>query len=288
MDKLNISAFGRSIVHEAAVRQGLYAAEGLEVEQDVTQASKPQVQGLVDDVFQIVSTNADNIFWWAEDNGADLLIIMATESQPNQNFVVRPEITTYADLRGKVLATDAAMSGYATPLRVLLREGGLAQEGRDYTYIEVGSTEHRVEAMRAGQAVGAMLSAGAERSLADQGFHVLDSINRLYTHHAGISAVRRRWAEGHPDLLGRYLRAHLRGLLWTKDPATAAAVAEMTGRRDDAALAAAVGAPEPPPFSWDGLQEMLNMRQDIGLLRGAPDPRRFADDRYYREAAAAL
>jgi hypothetical protein len=33
---------------------------------------------------------------------------------------------------------------------------------------------------------------------------------------------------------------------------------------------------------------MLNMRKDIGLLHGAPDPRRFADDRDYREAVLAL
>ncbi len=288
MDTLRTSAFGRSIVHEAAVRQGFYAAEGLEVEADVTQASKTQVQQLVDDVWQIVSTNADNIVWWVEDNGADLLIIMATESQPNQNFVVRPEISGYGDVRGKVLAADAARSGYSTPLRVLLKREGLTEEGRDFSFIEVGATERRVEAMRAGQAVGAMINAGGERALAAEGFHVLDSINPLYQHYAGISAVRRHWAEEHPDLLVRYVRAYLRALLWTKDPENAVAVAAMTGRRNDTPLAAAVGAPVPPAFSWEGLQEMLDMRRNVGLLRGAPDPRRFADDRYYREAVATL
>ncbi len=47
-----------------------------------------------------------------------------------------------------------------------------------------------------------------------------------------------------------------------------------------------MGAPTPPPFAWEGLREMLEMRRDVGLLRGAPDPRRFADDRYYLDAVA--
>jgi ABC-type nitrate/sulfonate/bicarbonate transport system substrate-binding protein len=288
MDIIRTSAFGRSPVHEAAVRHGFYASEGLEVEADATQASKTQVQQLVDDVWQVISTNADNIVWWVEDNGADILIIMATESQPNQNFVVRREITDYPDVRGKILAADAAKSGYSTPLRVLLQRNGLTEEGGDFTFIEVGDTGRRVEAMRAGQAVGAMINAGGERALAPDGFHVLDSINPLYQHYAGISAVRRGWAEEHPDLLVRYLRAYLRALVWTKDPANATAFAELTGRRDDAPLTEAVGTPAPPPFSWAGLQEMLDMRQSVGLLRGAPDPRRFADDRFYREAVAGL
>lgn len=288
MDRLATSAFGRSIVHEAAVRHGFYAAEGLEVELDVTQASKTQVQQLVDGTWDLIFTNADNIVWWVEDNGADLLIILAVEGRPNQNFLVRPEITGYQDLRGKVLAVDAAMSGYATPLRMLLRQAGLQQEGRDYTFLEVGATEQRVAAMRAGQAVGAMVNAGLERSLAAEGFHVLDSINRLYTHYAGTAAVRRRWAAERPDLLGRYLRAHLRALLWTRDPAHAEEVAALSGRRAEPAAVAAEGAGQPPPFAWEGLEEMLAMRRDVGLLRGAPDPRRFADDRFYREAAAAL
>ncbi len=266
MDKIQTSAFGRSPVHEAAVRQGFYAAEGLEVTTDVTQASKTQVQQLVNDVWQIVSTNADNIVWWVEDNGADLLIVMATETQPNQNFVVRPEIAGYADVRGKVLAADAAKSGYSTPLRLLLQREGLTEDKDDFTFIEVGSTEHRVEAMRVGQAVGAMINAGGERSLTPDGFHVLDSINPLYAHYAGISAVRRSWANEHPDLLVRYLRAYLRAVVSTKDAADAT----------------------PPRFSWEGLQEMLDMRREVGLLRGARDPRRFADDRFYREAVAGL
>jgi ABC-type nitrate/sulfonate/bicarbonate transport system substrate-binding protein len=284
LDHLRISAFGRSLVHDVAVNKGFYAAEGLEVDQDVTQASKAQMQDLIDGTTQLVSTNADNIAWWVEDNGADFVIVAATPSPANQNLVVRPEIKGYADVRGKVLAADAARSGYTTPLRVLLKENGIVQEGTDFTFVEVGSTEHRVEALRSGQAVGAMLSAGAERSLGE-GFQVLDNINRLYQHPVGISAVRRSWVENKADVLVRYLRATLRAHQWTRDPANTTELAALSGRPASGGQATR-GKPE--PFSWEGLREMLEMRQSVGLLRGAPDPARFADDSFYNEAVASL
>lgn len=257
-DKLRINSFGRSAAHDKAVAEGLYAAENLEVEHAATQSSKQQMQELVDGVWQVVHTNADNVFWWSEDNGADLLIVLSIPSQPGQNFVVRPEIASYEDLRGKPIAVDAAESGFVTPLRVLLREHGLAEEGKDFTFVEVGNTQFRIDTMRAGTCVGGMISAGQTAELEAEGCRVLDSINRLYTHYAGTAATRRHWAKENPDLLVRYLRAHLRAL----------------GRT--------------PAFEWAGLREMMETRRQVGLLRGPVDPKRFATQEYYDTAVATL
>ena len=60
-DVLHISTFGRMRIHEVCVGEGLYAAENLTVELDVTQSSKAQMQKLKDGVWDIVHTNADNI-----------------------------------------------------------------------------------------------------------------------------------------------------------------------------------------------------------------------------------
>src|SRR5438046_5616299 len=60
-------------------------------------------------------------------------------------------------------------------------------EGRDFKFEEIGAD--RVSALRERRFVGSMLNTGAERQLTDLGFHILDSIKRLYTHYANI-AVR--------------------------------------------------------------------------------------------------
>ena len=261
MDKLRVSAFGRGAVHETALSQGIYEAEGLEVELDVTQSSKSQLRELIDGVWDLVHTNADNVVWWNEDNDADLIIVLATEGKPNQDLVVRPEIAGYADLRGKPIAVDAAESGFVTPLRVLLREAGL-DEGRDYTFVGAGATDQRVDAMRDGSTYAAMINSGSD--LAADGFRVLDTINRLYTNYAGPCAARRDWTAANEDLVVRYLRAQLR------------------------AAASLAGDGWAPSFSWAGLTEIMEMRRDVGFLRGAVDPYRFADDSSYRRAVEGL
>jgi ABC-type nitrate/sulfonate/bicarbonate transport system substrate-binding protein len=219
---------------------------------------------LKDGTWDIVHTNADNVYWWNEDNGADFLIFLATPGRPNQDFIVRPEIKGYTDLRGKVIAVDAAESGYVTPLRLLLKQGGLPREGADYTFVEVGATQQRIDAMRAGEAFGAMIGSEAASALVAEGYPKLDTINRLYTHYSGSAAARRNWAAERPELLMRYLRAHLRG-------------SRLVAKSD--AL---------PPFGWAGLQEMMVMRKEVGLLRGEADAHRFADDTYYKRALESL
>src|SRR5206468_1034439 len=104
-------------------------------------------------------------------------------------------------------------------------------EGRDFTLLEVGSTQERVDAMRDSRAVGGMLSSLQTKELVGQGFRILDSINRLYTHYAGGVAARREWAQQNQGLLVRYLRAHVRGI-------------QASGEGDGV-----------PTFDWDGLRE---------------------------------
>jgi ABC-type nitrate/sulfonate/bicarbonate transport system substrate-binding protein len=266
VDKIHVNTFGRSVLHETAVKEGIYAAEDMEVEHAVTQSSKAQMQELKDGAWDIVHTNADNVLFWNEDNGADFLIILASPGEAGQDFVVRPEIQSYEQLRGKALAVDAAESGYATPLRMLLGEAGLKQEGRDYAYLEVGAGGARVDALRDGRAYGAMLATSQAAGLKAEGFRILDSINRLYTRYASAAAVRRQWAQERSELLVRYLRTVIRS--------------GQSGGASDGRGAEG--------FEWDGLAEMMQMRRDLGMLRGPADPRRFADDSYYNRAVESL
>ncbi|MEA2638873.1 MAG: hypothetical protein QOF51_267 [Chloroflexota bacterium] len=280
VDRLKINSFGRLSAHEVAKAKGFYAAEGLEAEHAATTASKTQMGEFKDGVWDVVHTHADNVFWWNEDNGADFLIVLALPSEPNLVFVVAEEIKSWEDVRGRTIAADAAESGFVTSLRVMAKEHGL-EAGRDYFFEEIGTD--RTRALREGRFVGSMLGAGSERGLADQGFHVLDSIKRLYTNYATIGAVHRQQAQENPGLIVRYLRAHMRGLRWLEDPANAKEAEEFGMRR--------VGTPHPggaPPFEWEGIRQMMGIRRDAGLLRGPVDPHRFADDSYYLKAIEGL
>jgi ABC-type nitrate/sulfonate/bicarbonate transport system substrate-binding protein len=281
MDRLRLNTFSRQASHDVAVARGLYADENLEVEHTSTTGSKVQMQELKDGVWDVVGTHADNVFWWNEDNGADFLIVQALPTTPNLILVVAPEITSYEDLRGRTIAADASESGFVTSLRVMLQEHGLAEEGRDFFFEEIGTD--RVAALREGRFAGSMLNTGAERRLEDIGYHVLDSIDHLYASYATPQAFRGAWVNEHAEIVVRYLRAQMRALLWLENPDNAVEAAPYrSGRPTGTPLTA------PPPFCWDGLRDMMAVRQRAGLLRGAVDPHRFADDRYYAEATRGL
>jgi ABC-type nitrate/sulfonate/bicarbonate transport system substrate-binding protein len=252
---LKVSTFSRTKQHDRAVEGGFFRAEDLDIELDMTQASKTQMSQLVDGVWDLVHTNFDNVLYWSEDHDAELLIVSAVPGTPRQDLVVRPEIKTYADLKGKIIAVDAAESGYVTPLRVMLQAAGL-KEGDDYTMEEFGATDGRVGAMDSGKAYAAMVSEG--RKL-ENGLWVMDNIKRLYTHYASIIVTRRAWAEQNEDLVVRYLRAHV------------AAAGSLSGEAY-------------PAFDWDGMREMMEMRNSVGYLRGPVDPTRFATTHYFDKA----
>jgi ABC-type nitrate/sulfonate/bicarbonate transport system substrate-binding protein len=279
-DKLQINTFGRMAAHEVANAKGYYADEDLEVQHTPTTASKVQMQELKDGVWHFVHTHPDNVFWWNEDNDAKLLIVLALPAEPNLAFVVASDIKSYDDLRGKTIAADAAESGFVTSLRVMLKEHGLTEEGRDFYFEQIGAD--RASALRAGRFPASMLNDGWQRQLGDGGFHELDHIRRLYRSYANIATSRSQWATENPDLVVRYLRAHMRALLWLDDPANAAEASQLGARGGGTRL------PMPPPFAWDGLREMMEIRRQAGLLRGAVDPHRFADESYYQKAVAGL
>ncbi len=54
------------------------------------------------------------------------------------------------------------------------------------------------------------------------------------------------------------------------------------------AAASVGGGDAAPSFAWEGLREMIQTREDVGWLRGAVDPRRFADETYFLRAAEGL
>jgi TRAP-type uncharacterized transport system substrate-binding protein len=59
---------------------------------------------------------------------------------------MRPDITSYEDIRGKRLAVDAVATGFSFILRHMLEQHGI--KNGDYTYVRARrSTERRLEAL---------------------------------------------------------------------------------------------------------------------------------------------
>jgi ABC-type nitrate/sulfonate/bicarbonate transport system substrate-binding protein len=196
-----------------AEEKGFFAKEGLKVSLAVTQGSVEQVKDTLAGKYEIMSTAFDNIVAYAEDQGdyklpqpSDFVAIAGVHSGLNR-LVVRPEIKTYADIKGKAVAVDAVRSGYATVLYQILENNGLVFE-KDYTPLPVGGTSQRLNALKGNKAVAAILSSPADMEAQKEGFTFLaDASEAVGSYQGSAYVVRRGWAKDHDKEVLAFIRA---------------------------------------------------------------------------------
>lgn len=208
----------------AAIENGDFAREGIEVSIETTPSSVYQAEKFAAGAFDIAFTAFDNIVAYTEGQGAvDLgadpgFRVVMGATQLELAFVVAPEIETYADLKGRTIALDALSTGFAFVLYDMLERGGL-KEG-DYDFAAVGATPQRWQSVKAGEHAGTLTIEPFTSIARANGFRVLDTSTNLYdAYQGGIIASRRDWIDAHPDTLKAFLRGYLKGLDWTLDPA---------------------------------------------------------------------
>lgn len=113
MDTLRVNIFNTSsnLPLLAAMQAGEFAAQGLNIEVQHTPNSDEQRAGLPAGLFEIAHAAVDNAVALIE-SGADAVIVCGGDAGLN-DFIVRPEIGGFEDLRGKLLAVDAPNTAYA-------------------------------------------------------------------------------------------------------------------------------------------------------------------------------
>jgi ABC-type nitrate/sulfonate/bicarbonate transport system substrate-binding protein len=203
---------------QVALQQGLFEREGLTVE--LISGNMPSlIQALVGGSTQLALVSAD-VGILAMDKGANLVYV----SQPHRSdvftFMAVPSVRTYADLRGKEIATNSLKGGSASLLRELLLHRGIQPD--EYSFVPLGGTPERIAAMKTGQVVATGVSQPRDLQLADEGFNILGSTTELSPNWAGSSTlVERKWAAEHPATLSRFLRVQVAATTWLRDRANA-------------------------------------------------------------------
>src|SRR5690606_31077546 len=134
---------------------GIFEANGLRVESVTTRSSDELMRGLLDGQFDIVHAAPDNFIAWRDRTDAEVVAWVGGSSGPIQ-LVAQPTVREVSDLAGQAIAVDAVASGFVSVLRKILRAGGLDDD--DVRLVELGSTNLRFEALRAGTASATMLT----------------------------------------------------------------------------------------------------------------------------------
>ena len=294
--RINIFNTSSNLPLFAALENGYFANRDLSIEVQNTPNSDEQRAGLADGKFDIAHAAVDNAVAMIE-SSIDAVIVSGGDAGMN-DFMVRAEINSMADLRGKCLAVDAPNTAYALVAKKILKLNGLL-EGRDYKVKLAGGTGPRSAAM----VLDAELAAGMVNppfsfSVRAKGLKSLGTqFDLLGPYQATGAFVMRHWAASHGDALERYLAAYIEGQRYVLNLANRGEmIALLTNRFKlepavaqgtyDAVVKPGSGLAPDAGFNDEGFACVLAIRAEMeGMWSGVPPAmEKYLDLSYYRRA----
>jgi len=287
----------------AAIEQGQFAAERLDLSLELTPNSVHQARQAAAGAAQIVCTAFDNVVAYTEGQGAagagvdpGYVVVMGA-TQLELSLVVAPAVASYADLRGRSIALDALTTGFAFVLHEMLERGGL--DRGEVELAAVGATPQRWQAVREGQHAGTLTIEPFTSIARAAGFRVLDSSSRLFdSYQGGVVATTRAFAAAHPERVRGFLRAYLKGLEWVLHPenreaATALLAAQMPEIRPqamaavmDSLLSPRSGLTPGGAILPEGMRTVLDLRSRHGGGGTLTDIERYLDLSHFAATGA--
>jgi len=200
-----------------AERQGFFVQEGLYFSMvPVNGGGERLIQALHDGTADI-SHVATPFLISAALAGSDAVAIAPEFNNPVYSLLAKPEIKTYADLKGKLIGVAAETGSITISIRKLLALHGLRKE--DYRTRFVDGTPDRLVCLTAGDCDAVPLGQPQDFFALRQGYRVLGLSTEaipeyLYT----VSAARRSWAEANKDTVVRFVRALSSAFKFIRDP----------------------------------------------------------------------
>jgi NitT/TauT family transport system substrate-binding protein len=137
--------------------KGYFLKNGLDVETIYIPSGTMGMQALLGGETKILAADGSSVVN-ARLRGAPVKIIVGMVNFYPNPFFSSPEIKTAADLKGKKIAVTRIGSSSYTATVMLMKKLGL-EEGRDYTILQLGSTQNRLAALTKGLIQGTTLSA---------------------------------------------------------------------------------------------------------------------------------
>jgi len=281
--------------------KGFFAAQNLTVDQEVAGGSPTACQQILAKAADVGNCNLNDMVQAVEAGGAPLVQIVQIDKEPlDQTVVAKPNIKTWADLKGKTIIVGAPKDNTVYFFRTMARANGLKDSDYNFTY--AGSSSARYAALKSG-AVDAAILIDPFDSMAEAAGDVrVDHLVPKYANSSNYgyitAAVNKDWAKDHSDELARYIRAELAAVKWINDPAN---------KQDLFTLVAAKLNIDQPTFDrlyqrdvmttpfWSttgeitdaGVQGLLNSLVDLGELnQPRPPPGKYYDLTYLKLAAA--
>jgi ABC-type nitrate/sulfonate/bicarbonate transport system substrate-binding protein len=191
---------------EVAQRKGFFVREGIDLVVVPVPGGTDRIVAALDKGEIDVGKNATPYLVQAVLKGSDAAAIISQTANPVYSLIVRPEIKTFADLKGRIvgLSTPGDTITLST-LRLLVRNGIKAA---DFSAKPIVGTGARFNCLKAAECAAVPMGQPEDLGAMKQGFPRLG-----FTHEAGADLVfnvdmtRRGWGANNRDKLVRLVRA---------------------------------------------------------------------------------
>src|SRR3954463_9497578 len=212
-----------------AEREGFFAREGLNVKilQPIPGGADHQIAALHNDSVDLTHV-ATPFLIRAALAGSDAVAVAAEFKNPIYSVIAKPEIATFADLKGKLVGLADECGTITLSIRKLMGLHGLARGEFGFRTIE--GTSGRWACLRRGDCDAVVLGQPQDLQAVEQGYRVLGLSTEavpelLYT----VTAVRRSFAEANKDAMVRYVRGLAAAFRFIRDPANRDSVVRTIG-----------------------------------------------------------
>jgi ABC-type nitrate/sulfonate/bicarbonate transport system substrate-binding protein len=287
-----VSKSGLYWAHYVAEAKGFFRDEQIREEPVLTRSSSLSVQVLIANSVDMVGVDAAPVILSVE-KGSDLVIIAGEINKPTYSVVVRPDIKSIEELRGKTIGVSNVKTGEVVFLKKVLNKYGL-HDG-DYLLTAGGGAADRFAAMQKGVMAGTILPSPFDFRLQDLGLRILLAASEVVRDYQFlVETVRRSWAKANEATLIRYLRALRRSYGWMNDRANRDEASAILGKelnleiryaqRSYDTWVAREGAYS-PEISQAAFQPVLEYLAEIGELKPPlPAPKKYLDLSYFERA----
>jgi ABC-type nitrate/sulfonate/bicarbonate transport system substrate-binding protein len=278
----------------AAQAKGFYAERGVNVDIEFAHNSNELRQGLAEGRYQIAQAAIDNAFALKDKAHVDIAVVFGGDNSFN-HLMVRPEINSFADIKGHIVVVDAVNTAFAFQLYEMLRQKGVNKG--DYAIKSAGGSPARLKEMiNDKEMVAAMMSPPFSIMAQKAGMKDMGSAAAALGAYQGSSLfVLRSWAMANSDTLVKYLQATIEGERWAFDPnnkaeAVALLVERLKLTEDVASLAYESTKGD---FNRDGALDIAGVNSVLKLRAqyegGTPAATdNYIDLNYYQKALAGL
>jgi ABC-type nitrate/sulfonate/bicarbonate transport system substrate-binding protein len=229
-------------------------------------------------------------------SGSDAVAVVAEFNNPVYSLIAKPEIRSYAGLKGKLLGVAAENGSITLSIRKLLALNGVERD--DFRARFVDGTPDRLICLTQGDCDAVPLGQPHDFLALRRGYQLIglstDAVPEyLYT----VTVARRSWAQANKEAVVRYARAMAAAFKYIRDPKNrdnvVKTIVETTGFAEENARLTLKLYFEPErkvlpmagEISIKGMQEVIALMGQGGILQDPlPPPERFIDLQYLQAA----